>query len=321
MQKCKLIIQIPCYNEEKTLPVTLKDLPRSIEGISEIEVIIIDDGSTDRTAEVARENGVKHVIGLKNRKGLAVVFATGLDAALRLGADIIVNTDADNQYKGEDIPKLVKPIVEKKAEIVIGCRRIEEIKHFSPLKKKLQRTGSAVVKYLSGLDVPDATTGFRAYSREAALKLNILSPFTYTVESIIAAGSRGLAVQTIDISTNPDLRKSRLFKSIPEYIGRSMATMLRVYTMYKPLKVFMTVGVVAFSAGMLLAIRFLYYFLTKSGDGHIQSLIFAAILMLLGFQTMLQGLLSDLIAANRRLIEETLIKVKRMELGNEHRGD
>lgn len=314
MEKCKLIIQIPCYNEEKTLPLTLKDLPSSIEGISEIEIIIIDDGSTDRTAEVARENGVKHVIGLKNRKGLAVVFATGLDAALRLGADIIVNTDADNQYKGADIPRLVKPIVEKKAEIVIGCRRIEEIKHFSPLKKKLQRVGSAVVKYLSGLDVPDATTGFRAYSREAALKLNILSPFTYTVESIIAAGNRGLAVQTIDISTNPDLRKSRLFKSIPEYIGRSMATMIRVYTMYKPLKVFMTMGTVVFAVGVILSIRFLFYFFTGSGSGHIQSLIFASVFMLLGFQITLLGLLSDLIAANRRLLEDCLTKVKKIEL-------
>lgn len=315
MEKLKLIIQIPCYNEEKTLPVTLKDLPKSIEGVSEIEVLVINDGSTDRTSEVARENGANHIIELGKRKGLAVVFATGLDAALKLGADIIVNTDADNQYKGEDIPRLVRPIVDKKAEIVIGCRRIEEIAHFSPLKKKLQRLGSEVVKYLSGLDVPDATTGFRAYSREAALKINILSPFTYTVESIIAAGTRGLAVETIEISTNPDLRRSRLFRSIPEYIGRSMATMLRAYTMYKPLKVFMTMGAVIFSAGLLLSVRFLYYFFTGSGGGHIQSLIFAAVLMLLGFQTVLLGLLSDLIAANRRLLEDCLTKVKNIELG------
>jgi glycosyltransferase involved in cell wall biosynthesis len=314
MEKIKLVIQIPCFNEEKTLPATLKDLPRSIEGISEIEVLIINDGSADNTSAVARANGVKHIVELKERKGLAVVFAAGLDASLKLGADIIVNTDADNQYKGEDIARLVKPIVEKNADLVIGNRRIEEIKHFSFMKKKLQRVGSGVVRYLSGLDIPDATTGFRAYSREAAIKINILSPFTYTLESIIAAGSRGLSVANIYISTNPDTRKSRLFRNIPEYIGRSMATMIRVYTMYKPLKVFMMIGGTLFFLGALLGARFVYFFIVQQGSGHVQSLLLAAVLMIIGFQTMLLALLSDLIAANRRLIEDTLTKVKNIEL-------
>lgn len=313
MEKCKLVIQIPCYNEEKTLPITIKDLPGTIDGVSEIEVLIINDGSTDRTVEVARENGIRHIIDLKDKKGLAVVFAAGLEEALRLGADIIVNTDADNQYRGKDIPRLVRPILEKKADMVIGCRRIEEIKHFSLLKKKLQRLGSRVVKYLSGLDIPDATTGFRAYSREAALKLNILSPFTYTLESIIAAGNRGLAVDTIEVSTNPDSRRSRLFRSMPEYIGRSMATLIRVYTMYKPLKVFLSLGLILFVLGLIPAVRFFYFFARGEGGGHVQSLILSAVLMLIGFQTMLLGMLSDLIAANRRLLENALSKIRKME--------
>lgn len=315
MDTCKLIIQIPCYNEEKTLPTTLKDIPRSIDGVSEIEILVINDGSTDKTVEVARGNGVKHIVDLKKRKGLAIVFAAGLDAALKLGADIIVNMDADNQYKGEDIPRLVEPILEKRADIVIGNRRIEKIPHFSLLKKKLQRFGSRIVRYLSGLDVPDATTGFRAYSKEAAIKLNVLSEFTYTLETIIAAGNKGLTVENIEISTNPELRESRLFKNIPEYIIRSMATLVRVYTMYRPLRVFSRMGLISFILGFFLALRFLYYYAIGAGGGHIQSLIFSAVLMLLGFQVFLLGMISDLIAANRRLLEDTLSKVKKIELG------
>ena len=315
MEKCKLIIQIPCYNEEKSLPVTLKDLPKEIEGITEIEILVINDGSTDNTVHVARDNGVNHVIDLKRRKGLAVVFAAGLDASLKLGADIIVNMDADNQYKGEDIPRLVKPILEKKADIVIGNRRIEEIKHFSFIKKKLQRFGSNIVRYLSGLDIPDATTGFRAYSREAAIKLNVISEFTYTLETIIAAGNKGIVVENIEVTTNPELRKSRLFRSIPEYMIRSLATIARVYTMYQPLRVFFRLGGLLFLAGFIIGLRFLYFFILNKGySGHIQSLILSAVLLLLGFQIMLLGMLADLIAANRRLIEETLSKIKRLEL-------
>ncbi len=315
MEKYKLIIQIPCYNEEKTLPVTLKGLPKTIPGVSEIETLVINDGSTDNTAGAAAENGAGHIVSLKKRRGLAVVFATGIDAALRLGADIIVNTDADNQYKGKDIEKLVRPIIEKKADIVIGNRKIEEIRHFSLIKKRLQRTGSKVVKYLSGLDIPDATTGFRAYSKEAAIRLNVISEFTYTLETIIAAGNKGLAVENIEVSTNPDLRKSRLFKSVPEYLLRSAATLLRVYTMYKPLKVFARLGGTIFLAGFLVGLRFLYfYIINKGAAGHVQSLILSAVLLILGFQIFLLGMLADLISANRRLVEDTLSKIKRMEL-------
>jgi len=319
MQKCKLVIQIPCYNEEQTLPVTLKDLPKKIEGISEIETLIINDGSTDKTAEAAAENGVKHVVNLKKRKGLAAAFAAGMDSSLKLGADIIVNADADNQYRGEDIAALVRPIIEKKADIVIGNRKIEKIRHFSFIKKRLQRLGSRVVRYLSGLDIPDATTGFRAYSREAAIKLNVISDFTYTLETIIAAGNKGMAVQNIEISTNPELRESRLFKSIPEYVIRSAAAITRVYTMYRPLKVFMRLGGALFFTGFLVGLRFLFYFIINKGAaGHVQSLILSAILLILGFQIMLLGMLADLIASNRKLVEDTLSRVKKIEL-NTHK--
>ncbi len=319
MEKCKLVIQIPCFNEEGSLPVTLKDLPKSIEGISEIEILVIDDGSTDRTVEIAKQHGVHNIVRLKKRKGLAVVFSTGLDTALKMGADIIVNTDADNQYKGSDIEKLVKPILQKRADIVIGNRKIEEIAHFSFMKKKLQRFGSRVVRYLSGLEIPDATTGFRAYSREAAIKLNVISEFTYTLETIIAAGNKGLVVENIEILTNPELRKSRLFSTIPEYLVRSIATLVRVYTMYRPLKVFLFLGGLLFSAGFLIGLRFLYFYINGQGAGHLQSLILMAVLILLGFQIMLLGLLSDLMAANRRLIENALSKIKKMELDLLHR--
>ena len=315
MEKRKLIIQIPCYNEEESLPATLKDLPKSINGISDIEILVINDGSTDNTVSVAGENGVKHIVNLKKRRGLAVAFAAGMDAALKLGADIIVNTDADNQYKGKDIERLVQPILEKKADMVIGNRKIEKIKHFSFVKKKLQRLGSRVVKYLSGLDVPDATTGFRAYSREAAIKLNIISEFTYTLETLIAAGNKGIAIENIEVSTNPELRKSHLFKSIPEYIARSIAALIRAYTMYRPFKVFMRMGGLMFLAGFLVGLRFLYFFIINKGAaGHIQSLILSSVLLIMGFQIMLLGMLADLISSNRKLIEDALNKIKRIDL-------
>jgi len=315
MKEQKLIIQIPCYNEEETLPITLQNLPKNIEGISEIEVLIVNDGSTDNTIEVAHKSGVTHIVSLKKRRGLATVFATGIDASLKLGADIIVNTDADNQYKGQDIEKLITPILENKADLVIGNRDIDTIKQFSFLKKKLQKAGSRIVRYLSGLDTPDATTGFRAYTKEAALKLNVISEFTYTLETLIAAGNKGIAVENVEINTNPVERKSRLFKSIPEYIIKSAATLTRVYTMYRPLKVFLRIGALLFTAGTILGLRFVYFYVINKGyAGHIQSLILSAIFLILGFQIILLGLLADLISSNRKLIEEVLSRTKKIEL-------
>lgn len=310
----KLIIQIPCLNEEESLPTTLKALPKSIDGIDTIEVLVIDDGSTDNTSQVAKDNGVQHVVRLTKKKGLATVFHVGLDASLKRGADIIVNTDADGQYKGEDIPRLVKPIVEGKADIVIGNRDIENIKQFSWLKKRLQRLGSYVVRQLSGSKIPDATTGFRAYSKEAALRLNIVSSYTYTLETIIQAEYKNLAIENITIQTNKVDRPSRLFKNIPEYIKRSLLTMLRVYSMFNPLKVFSTLGFISFFGGFLIGCRFLYYYLTYGTSGKIQSLILAAVLILIGFQLFIIGLVSDLISANRRLIEDALLRIKKIEL-------
>lgn len=316
----KLIIQIPCLNEEESLPQTLRDLPRHIEGVDVIETLIIDDGSTDRTSEVARENGVDHIIRLTRKKGLAKVFHTGLDAALKRGADIIVNTDADGQYKGEDIPRLVRPILEGKADIVIGNRDIENVKQFSWIKKRLQRIGSMVVRQLSGADVPDATTGFRAYNREAALRLNIISEYTYTLESIIQAEHKGLAIGNITIATNPVDRKSRLFRSVPEYIKHSLATMVRVFAMFNPLRMFLNLGTISLCIGILISCRFLFDYLMGSGEGRIQSLILAAVFLIAGVFLLIMGLVSDLISANRRLLEDTLLRVKKIELALKEKG-
>src|SRR3989338_7735777 len=266
----KLIVQIPCLNEEASLPKTLDDLPKQIHGIDRIEVLIVDDGSTDRTSEVARRNGVQHIVRFTKRKGLARAFYAGLDASLKAGADIIVNTDADGQYKGEDIPRLVQPILEGKADIVIGNRDIENIRQFSWTKKRLQKIGSSVVRQLAGSAISDATTGFRAYSREAALRLNIISDYTYTLETVIQAEHKDLAIANITISTNDVRRKSRLFKSIPEYIKRSAATILRVYAMFNPFRLFLTVGMAFLCGGTLLGCRFLFYYLLGSGEGKIQ---------------------------------------------------
>jgi len=310
----KLIIQIPCLNEEQTLPITLADLPKSIPGVDVIEILVIDDGSTDRTSEVARQHGVHHIVRFTHRKGLAEAFMAGLDACVKLGADIIVNTDGDNQYKAEYIPRLIEPILKGEADVVIGDRQVQKIGHFSSLKKRLQKMGSWVVRQVSGTRVPDATSGFRAYSREAALRLNLISRFTYTLESIIQAGKNNIAVTHVPVETNEQLRESRLFGSIPSYIKRSVGTIFRIYTMYEPLKVFSYAGGVVFFAGFLLSARFLYFYIQGQGGGHIQSLILSAVLMLLGFQVGMLGALADLIAGHRRLTEDTLYRVKKLEL-------
>ncbi len=309
----KLIIQIPCFNEEKTLPATIKDLPKKIEGIDIIEYLIINDGSTDRTVEIAKANGVQHIVSFKRNKGLAAGFMAGIDACLRLGADIIVNTDADNQYCGADIEKLIKPVVDGQADIVIGERPIDQIKDFSRVKKKLQRLGSWTVRVASKTNIPDAPSGFRAYSREAALKLNVLSEYTYTLETIIQAGRKNMAITSVPIMTNAELRKSRLFKSMYAYIRRSVLTILRIFMMYKPLKFFMYMGGFIFTLGILVGIRFLYFYIKGNGSGHIQSLILMAVLMLIGFQTGVIGLQADLIAANRKILEDVQYRVRKME--------
>ncbi len=309
----KLIIQIPCFNEEETLPVALADLPRQIDGVDEIEYLIINDGSTDKTVEVAKEHGVHHVISFPKNKGLAKGFMAGIDACLRLGADIIVNTDADNQYNGADIARLVEPIVNGEAEMVIGDRQTNGILHFSWFKKRLQNLGSWVVRQVSGTTVPDATSGFRALSREAALQMNVVSAFTYTLETIIQAGKKNLAVSHVPIRTNEKLRESRLFRGNWSYIKRSVATMVRIYTMYEPLKMFTTIGAILFSGGLLIGLRFLYFYITQGGAGHIQSLILTAVLLLLGFQIFVLGFIADIIGSNRQLIENALYRLKKIE--------
>ena len=309
----KLIVQIPCYNEETTLPQTVKDIPRQIAGIEKVEILIIDDGSTDKTVEVAKEIGVDHIVKNTCNKGLARTFLVGLDASLRLGADIIVNTDGDNQYKGQDIPKLIAPILKGEADIVIGDRQTDLIPHFSPVKKKMQKLGSLVVRILSKTDVPDAVSGFRAFSRDAAMQMNIVSAFSYTIETVIQAGKKNMAVTNVPVGTNPKTRESRLFQSIPKFIEHSLTTMVRMYTMYQPLKVFFYIGCLCILAGLIPSIRFLFYFFTGQGSGHIQSLILSAILFIIGFQVFMIGLVADVISFNRKLIEETLLRVRRIE--------
>lgn len=310
----KLIVQIPCFNEEKTLPQTIRDIPRKINGISEVEILVIDDGSTDNTIEVARKNGVDHIVKHTSNKGLAKTFSTGMDACLRLGADIIVNTDGDNQYKGEDIPKLIKPVLNQEADMVVGDRQTDEISHFSPVKKKMQKIGSFVVRQLSETSTRDTVSGFRAFSRETALQLNIVSSFSYTIETVIQAGKKHLTVASVPVGTNPKNRKSRLFKSIPNFLERSITTMIRIYTMYQPLRTFFYIGSCFIVGGMIPSIRFVYFYLTGASTGHVQSLILAAILFIIGFQIYLIGLLADVLGFNRKLIEETLLRVKRIEM-------
>lgn len=313
MQAVKLIVQIPCYNEEATLPIVLQALPKHLVGIDVTEVMVVDDGSTDGTVQVARDWGVHHVLRLPHR-GLARAYAAGLEAALRLGADIIVNTDADNQYPGSDISRLVEPILTRQAEMVIGDRGVAHVAEFSPLKRWLQRLGSAIVQRASGLAVPDATSGFRAISREAALRMLVLSDYSYTLETLIQAGARGVSVSYIPIQINSSIRPSRLMRNLPDYLTNSAQTIVRAYTMYRPLRVFFTIGAVMVVAGMAIGSRFLYHYLNGNGDGHLQSLILSAILLIVGFQVSLIGLIADLVNFNRKILEETLYRVRQMEL-------
>ncbi|MBK5971161.1 MULTISPECIES: glycosyltransferase family 2 protein [Thiorhodovibrio] len=310
----KLIVQLPCYNEEQTLAATLADIPRAIPGIDCIELLVIDDGSRDRTAAVALEYGVHHLIRHKHNLGLARAFRNGLDASLQQCADIIVNTDADNQYVGADIAKLVAPILAGEADMVIGDRQTDGIAHFSPLKKRLQRLGSMAVRRLAGIDVPDTVSGFRAFSREAALRLNIVSNFSYTIETVIQAGKRDLTVVSVPIRTNATARPSRLFRSIPQFIGQSLITMIRMYAMYKPLRVFFYLGAALIGLGLLPVLRFLYFYIQGGGAGHIQSLQLGGVLLLIGVFAWLIGLVADLISFNRQLLEMTLERVRRLEL-------
>lgn len=314
----KLIIQIPCYNEAETLEIALNDLPKKIDGIDEIEYLIINDGSRDDTVKVAKNWGVHYVVNFKKNKGLAKGFMAGIDACLRNGADIIVNTDADNQYNGEDIEKLVRPILEEKADIVIGERPIDDTAHFSPLKKKLQHFGSWTVRVASKTDIPDAPSGFRAYSRDAAMRLNVTNEYTYTLETIIQAGRNKIAMESVPIRTNPELRKSRLFSSMFGYVKRSMVTIVRSFMMYKPLRFFTLIGSLFLVVGVALGIRFLVYFCLGAGAGHIQSLILASTLSMMGFMTVIIGLQADIIAANRKLLEDIQFHVRKLDYDSEN---
>jgi glycosyltransferase involved in cell wall biosynthesis len=309
----KLIIQIPCLNEEQTLPKTLEDLPKQIEGIDCIEILVIDDGSRDKTVEVAKSLGVHHVLQFTNNKGLAKAFISGIDQSLTLGADIIVNTDADNQYFGGDIVKLIQPILKKDADIVVGDRQVETIRHFSPIKIFLQKFGSWVVRQLSGTEIPDATSGFRAYSRDAAMQLNVVSDFTYTVETIISAGKKNLAIAHVPVKTNAKLRESRLFPSIRVYLQRTLVTMLKVYSMYRPLRLFTLAGGTTFLLGFAIGCRYLFFFFMGQTEGHIQSLILSAILLIVGFQIIMMGIAAELISVNRQLLEDIQLRIKKKE--------
>jgi glycosyltransferase involved in cell wall biosynthesis len=310
----KLIVQIPCFNEAETLPATLAEIPAKLQGIDSIETLVIDDGSQDGTARVAAELDVDHIIRVPQNRGLANAFSLGLTTALGLGADVIVNTDGDNQYPGGEIGNLVRPILDGEADMVIGDRQVKSVEHFSPLKKLLQQAGSWVVRWASGTNVPDATSGFRAISREAALHLNVYSNYTYTLETIIQAGKKGLVVTSVPIRSNPKLRESRLIRSTFRYVLTSAATILRILLMYEPLKAFLGLGTVLALGGLALFVRFAIFFVAGQGQGHVQSLIAASVLVFLGFQTFLLGLLSDLIARNRRIAEEISYRTRKADL-------
>lgn len=306
----KLIIQIPCLNEAATLAFAIEDLPRSVPGFSKVEWLVIDDGSTDGTSEIARQLGVDHVVRHPVNRGLAVGFMTGIEACLELGADVIVNTDADNQYRAADIPDLVAPILNEEADIVIGARPIDETEHFSWIKKKLQRLGSWAVRMASKTDVDDAPSGFRAISRDAAMRLNVFNTYTYTLETIIQAGQSNLRIASVPVRTNADLRPSRLVKSIPSYVKRSLLTIIRVFVIYRPLALFVYLGSAFLFIGLVAALRFLFFFLSGSGGGHVQSVIFASLFITLGVLCYMMGLIGDLIATNRKLLERISLQLR-----------
>lgn len=311
----KVIVQIPCFNEELTLARVIAEIPRAIDGVGRVEVLVVDDGSTDATSEVARRAGADHVIRHPRNRGLARAFRTGLDACIQLGADVIVNTDADNQYAGSAIPDLIRPIVEGRAEIVVGDRGTRRVPHFSAAKKLLQGLGSFVVRRASGAPVPDAVSGFRALSRSAALRINIVSSFSYTIEMLIQAGKERMAVASVPVPVNPKTRESRLFRSVPQFLLQSLVTTLRTYTMYKPLRAFTYLGAALVLVGALPVARFLYFYVQGQGNGHVQSLVLGGVLLVFGFVTLLIGVIADLIAVNRMLLEMLLEKVRRLETG------
>ncbi|MBP7212247.1 glycosyltransferase family 2 protein [bacterium] len=306
----KLVIQIPCYNEEATLATTLQALPKKINGIDEIEVLIINDGSTDKTIDVAKENGVNHIVSFSKNKGLAKAFCLGLSSALDLGADIIVNTDADNQYCADDIEKIVSPILNGEADMVVGARDVLKIKEFSFVKKSLQKLGSFVMKLLSSTEVEDSPSGFRAFSKDVAIRLNVFDNYTYTLETIIQAGAKGFNIKSVPIRVNKDLRKSRLVKNNFDYIRRSMFTMIRMFILYRPFRFFAILSSVIFSLGLILGLRFLYYYMTGFGHGHVQSVVLSAVLLLVGVQLAIFAVLADLLSANRRLLEDIQARLK-----------
>ena len=307
----KLIIQIPCLNEEQTLPITLKDLPTEVAGFDVVEWLIIDDGSIDNTVSVAKQYGVHHVISHTSNQGLAKAFMTGIEACLKLGADVIVNTDADNQYNANDIPKLVEPILKKNADIVIGERPILQIEHFSFVKKILQKLGSYVVRAVSNTTIKDAPSGFRAYSRNAACNIMVYNNYTYTLETIIQAGQRNMTICSVPIRVNKDLRRSRLVKNIPTYIKRSIVTIVRIFVIYRPFKFFCYIGTFLLLIGVLIGLRYMYYYIINGGIGHIQSLLLSAILIIVGFQTLLIAFVADLIASNRKLLEDIRYNIRK----------
>jgi glycosyltransferase involved in cell wall biosynthesis len=310
----KLIIQIPCFNEEGQLPTTLAELPRELPGIDEVEWLVVDDGSTDRTVEVAREHGVDHIVRLTNNKGLATAFQAGLDACLKLGADVVVNTDADNQYYGPDIVKLLTPILRGDADMVVGDRQVEQVEHFSTVKVGLQKLGSAVVRRASETAIPDTTSGFRAYNREAAIQMQVVSKFTYTLETIIQAGKMLVAVDHVPVRTNPKTRESRLFPSMWAYVRRNTISIFRIYSQYEPLRVFMTAAAVVGLAAAVIWVRFLYFYASGNGKGHVQSLILGAVLFIAAIQLAALGVIGDVLAGSRVLSQRILERVRRVEL-------